>query len=65
MAKLALDQGVGYGIVLGLGFAFALGMVSDMPPARTVVPNVHSHGSMKVAHVHVGISLQSTSNVNP
>lgn len=28
MVQTALDQGVGYGIVLGLGFGFALGMVS-------------------------------------
>lgn len=28
MATTPLDPGVGYGIVLGLGFAFALGMVS-------------------------------------
>lgn len=28
MVTVALDQSVGYGIVLGLGFAFALGMVS-------------------------------------
>ncbi|KAJ9155241.1 Urea transporter [Pleurostoma richardsiae] len=27
MAKVALEQGVGYGIVLGLGAAFALGMI--------------------------------------
>lgn len=30
-AGAPLGQGVGYGIVLGLGFAFALGMVRKMP----------------------------------
>jgi hypothetical protein len=28
MTTTPLEPGVGYGIVLGLGFAFALGMVS-------------------------------------
>ena len=30
MVSAALSQGVGYGIVLGLGFAFAFGMFSRL-----------------------------------
>lgn len=30
MVNTPLESGVGYGIVLGLGFAFALGMVSNI-----------------------------------
>jgi hypothetical protein len=34
MVQIALDQGTGYGIVLGLGIAFALGMVGLAPELR-------------------------------
>lgn len=40
MAAAALNQGVGYGIVLGLGGAFALGMAAR-------VPHLGAHGCVR------------------